>query len=75
MARKKSASATGSGGGRRRAPRQMDLFGSPSAESNDGALSWHDLPNEARNALVNLITHLMLDHARKAAVAEISHDH
>ena len=70
-----SALASGSGGGWRRAPRQKDLFESLSAESNDGAPGWRDLPDEARNALVSLMAHLMLEHARKAAVSEISHDH
>jgi hypothetical protein len=40
---------------------------------------WRDLPSETQDALVNLMTQLMLEHAQRQASAmvtgEASHDH
>jgi len=58
---------------------QMDLFGGPAVHGGINAPAWRELPRETRDALVNLMTQLMLEHAqRQASVAvtvEASHDH
>ena len=74
MAQKTTASAIGLR--RKRRPRfeQMDLFASQRAA---GAPDWPDLPKDARETLVGLMTQLILDHARAAAeptTAEAGHD-
>ena len=55
-------------------PRQTDLFdGAPRAETP----RWPELPTEARAALTNLMTQLILDHASKTATSparEVGHD-
>jgi hypothetical protein len=53
----------------------MDLFVSRRAV---GAPDWPNLPKDAREALVGLMTRLILDHAQAAAtpaMAETGHDH
>ncbi len=74
MARRTTASAIGE----RRKPcpewRQMDLFAGPRATV---APDWPDLPEDARETLIGLMTRLMLDHAQAAATpttAEGGHD-
>ena len=74
MARKMASSATRDQRKRRRAPRQMDLFKGMGVETNGGGPVWPDLPEDARNALVGLMTRLMLSHARAAAVTGVSDD-
>jgi hypothetical protein len=74
MARKMSATAIGGRGERRCAPRQMDLFKGTGAKASDGCPVWPDLPEDARNALVGLMTQLMLSHARAASVTATSDD-
>ena len=65
MARRTTASAIGE----RRKPcpesRQMDLFAGPQAKV---APDWPDLPEDARETLIGLMTRLMLDHAQAAAM-------
>jgi hypothetical protein len=54
--------------------RQMDLFAGPRAAM---APDWPDLPEDARETLIGLMTRLMLDHAQAAAMpttAEAGHD-
>ncbi|MGY3622400.1 hypothetical protein [Bradyrhizobium sp. USDA 10063] len=47
----------------------MDLFASGRAA---GAPAWPDLPRDTREALVGLMTRLILDHAR--ATTKAGHD-
>ncbi len=59
---------------RRSGLQQMDLFGAGVA---DGAPAWTDLPEDARDALVSLMTQLILKHARTSRApseAEAVHD-
>ena len=60
---------------RRGGVRQMDLF---SAGVADGAPTWPDLPEDARDALISLMTQLILKHARTRPelfeAAEAVHD-
>jgi hypothetical protein len=63
MARKTTASAIENRRKRRLPPQQMDLFASGFAA---GAPNWPDLPKDAREALVGLMTRLILEHARTA---------
>ena len=75
MARKRTASAI-FGGRRKLCPgsRQMDLFPGPRAVV---APDWPDLPEDARQTLIDLMTRLMFEHARAAATpttAEAGHD-
>ena len=64
---------------RRLGAQQMDLFGSPAVRGGIDAPVWRDLPSETQDALVNLMTQLMLEHAQRQASAtvtvEASHDH
>ena len=74
MARKTTASATG--GWRKPCPgsRQMDLFTGPRAAV---APDWPDLPEDARQTLIGLMTRLILEHAQAVAApttAEAGHD-
>jgi hypothetical protein len=54
----------------------MDLF---AARLAGGAPDWPDLPKDAREALVGLMTRLILEHARTTATPTMrlgaSHDH
>jgi hypothetical protein len=52
---------------------QMDLFASRGAED---APDWADLPKEAREALVGLMTQLIFEHAqaRTPTAVETGHD-
>jgi hypothetical protein len=52
----------------------MDLFKGTGAEASDGGPVWPDLPEDARNALVGLMTQLMLSHARAAAITGVTDD-
>ncbi|MCP3476665.1 hypothetical protein NLM33_41595 [Bradyrhizobium sp. CCGUVB1N3] len=45
----------------------MDLFAGGIAHSAVGVLEWRELPKEAQDALVNLMTQLVLDHTRLSA--------
>ena len=76
MARKSTAKAIRNRRKQRLAPQQMDLFATRSA---GGAPDWPDLPQDAREALVNLMTRLILEHARTTATPAkrmgASHDH
>jgi len=51
---------------------QMDLFAS---QSGSAAPAWVDLPKEARQTLVGLMTQLLLSHARAAKMLGGDHDH
>ena len=64
MLRKTTAAATGDRRKRRPAPQQMDLF---AKGVTAGAPNWPDLPKDAREALVGLMTRLILEHARTTA--------
>ena len=60
-----------------RPQQQMDLFGSDLSNGALGAPAWPELPAEARAALTNLMTQLILDHAATTAMPrtnEVSHD-
>ena len=76
MARKSAAKAIGNRRKQRLAPQQMDLFAS---RFTAGAPNWPDLPKDAREALVGLMTRLILEHARTAATPTTTmgagHDH
>ena len=66
MARKTTAAAASEDRRKRRLPvQQMDLF---SRRVTAGAPDWHDLPQDARQALVGLMTRLILEHARTATI-------
>ena len=57
---------------------QMDLFRAEVADGVNGAPKWADLPEDARDALVSLMTQLILKHARtspaSSEAAEAVHD-
>jgi hypothetical protein len=58
-------------GNRRRqrpGPQQMDLFKPGSAGVGVGAPAWPDLPRDARESLVGLMTQLILGHVRTTEV-------
>jgi hypothetical protein len=62
---------------RSRPQHQMDLFGSGLSKNAIGAPAWPELPAEARAALTNLMTQLILDHAATTATPpakEVGHD-
>jgi hypothetical protein len=61
MVRKTTASASGDRRKRRLPARQMDLFPRGVAA---GAPDWPDLPEDAQQALVGLMTRLILEYAR-----------
>jgi hypothetical protein len=55
----------------------MDLFGTDRSNGAIGAPAWPELPAEARSALTNLMTQLILDHAARTATPrakEVGHD-
>ena len=60
---------------RRSGLQQMDLFRAGVA---DGTPTWPDLPEDARDALISLMTQLILKHARTRPAsfeaAEVIHD-
>jgi hypothetical protein len=70
MARKTTASMSGDRRKRLAAP-QMDLF---ARRPVDGAPSWLDLPKDARQSLVDLMTRLILEHVRTKTMGD-GHDH
>ncbi len=65
MARKTAASAIGKRRKLNPESRQMDLFAGPRAAV---APDWPDLPENARETLIGLMTRLMLDHAQAATM-------
>lgn len=69
MAQKTTASVSGDRR-KRLAAQQMDLFARRSAV---GAPNWLDLPKDARQALVGLMTRLILEHARTKTMRD-GHD-
>jgi hypothetical protein len=78
MVRKTTTSAIGDRPRKRVASQQMDLFRGALAETSARGPAWPDLPEGARDALVGLMTQLILEHARvnamQSAAAEASHD-
>ncbi len=59
------------------ASQQMDLFRGMLAQVSASGPAWPDLPEDARDTLVGLMTQLILEHVRvnaTAAAAEGSHD-
>jgi hypothetical protein len=64
MTQKTTATAIGVRRKRRPGSEQMDLFAS---RRGTGAPDWPDLPKDARETLVGLMTRLILDHAHAAA--------
>ena len=64
---------------RRLGAQQMDLFSSPAVLGGIDTPAWRGLPSETQDALVNLMTQLMLEHAQRRTSAtvtvEASHDH
>lgn len=76
MIRKTTAAATGDRRKRRLPPQQMDLFARGVAA---GAPSWPELPKDAREAVLGLMTRLILEHARTTATPTMTtragHDH
>ena len=66
MARKSAAKAIGNWRKQRLASQEMGLFSARIAAS---APNWPDLPKDAREALVGLMTRLILEHARTAPVS------
>ena len=75
----RTTTATASNSGKNKRPRwrqQMDLFDSARPEAG-GAPLWPELPEQARSALTELMTQLILDHAAKAVplpAKEAGHD-
>ena len=62
---------------RSRRQHQIDLFRSGLSNDASGVPAWPELPAEARAALTNLMTQLILDHAATTATPrakEVSHD-
>ena len=63
---------------RRGGVQQMDLFRSGVADGRNSAPKWTELPEDARDALVSMMTQLILKHARTSATsskaAEAVHD-
>ncbi len=51
---------------------QMDLF---AGQSGGTVPAWTDLPKEARETLVGLMTQLLLGHGRTAKMEDADHDH
>jgi hypothetical protein len=74
MARQMTVSTIGGLSKLRCAPRQRDLFTEPGAAACDGGPAWPDLPEDARNTLVGLMTQLMLKHARATAATGVGRD-
>jgi hypothetical protein len=50
---------------RRRAPQQIDLFTGEPRMATGGMPVWSGLPTETQAALTDLMTRLILDHARQ----------
>jgi hypothetical protein len=77
MSRATALPGSGSRHHRQPRPQQMDLFGSGPPNDAIGAPAWPELPAEARAALTNLMTQLILDHAATTATPpakEVGHD-
>jgi hypothetical protein len=49
-------------GNRRLGPQQTDLFWGGPADASAGAPAWLDLPKDTQDALVGLMTRLILEH-------------
>ena len=71
MVRKTMAAVTENRRKRRLPPQQMDLFSQGVAA---GAPNWLDLPKGAREALIGLMTRLILAHAQTTTMGA-GHDH
>ena len=67
MARQTARPASTDRSNRRLGPQQMDLFRGGLANASAGAPAWPDLPKDAQDALVGLMTRLILEHARTSA--------
>ena len=78
MSRKSAMPRSGYRHNRQPQPQQqMDLFGTDLSNGAIGAPAWPELPAEARAALTNLMTQLILDHAATTATPrakEVGHD-
>ena len=77
MACKTRSAATGDRTRNQVAPQQMDLFRGVLAKASASGPAWLDLPEGARDTLVGLMTHLILEHVRvnaTSSAAEGSHD-
>ena len=78
MAVKATASAIMRRQDRRGGVQQMDLFRAGVAGGMNGAPKWTELPEDARDALVSMMTQLILKHARTSLAwseaAEAIHD-
>lgn len=77
MSRKAAMSAPGCRYDRRLGQQQMDLFSNGFPNGTPGAPMWPELPAEARTALTNLMTQLILEHAQKSrapSAREVGHD-
>jgi hypothetical protein len=68
MARKAAWPANTDRSSGRLGPQQMDLFRGGLADASAGAPAWLDLPKDAQDALVGLMTQLILEHARTSAM-------
>ena len=71
MVRKTTVATTGDRRKRRLPPQQIDLFAKGVAV---GAPNWPELPKDAREALVGLMTRLILAHAQTTTMGA-GHDH
>ena len=67
MARQTARPASTDRSNPRLGPQQMDLFRGGLANASAGAPAWPDLPKDAQDALVGLMTRLILEHARASA--------
>ena len=62
---------------RRRVPQQMDLLAGEPQKTMGDMPAWSGLPTEARSALTDLMTRLILGHAdkgRNGSTMEVGHD-
>jgi len=78
MVRQTARPASTDRSNRRLGPQQMDLFRGGLTNASAGAPAWPDLPKDAQDALVGLMTRLILEHARigtPAVRTEAGHDH
>ena len=67
MARRARSAATGDRTRNQVASQQMDMFRGVLAQASASGPAWPDLPEGARDALVGLMTRLILEHARMNA--------
>jgi hypothetical protein len=57
---------------RRRAPQQIDLFLGEPRTTTDGMPVWSGLPTEIQEALTDLMTRLILEHADKSRIGSLT---